>query len=193
MVKLLKILQEASKTGAMTGTQEKEFNTGLRKIHFNYGAYDRYAINDKTPHSKINLGGCGAFAKLLYYNMRKYLNITPEIVCLDLPHNQIQPGKINNYKSVEEFNEVGNYCIHIALRIGDNYIDSSGIHKFSWYEQQIYNTDLAIQEGMTIQTLTSWVASGNSWNPTFNRYEIGDINKDMVEVLKLVKKSGIKK
>lgn len=188
MIKLTKILQEASKTGAMTGTQEKEFNTGIRSIHFKHGDFSRFAINDKTPHSKINLGGCGIFAKLLYYNMRKYLNITPEIICFDLPSHQMGKGEINNYKTVEDYDDDGNMCVHLLLRIGDNYIDSSGIHKLSWYETQVYRLPLAIQEGMTIQTLTRWVADSNNWNPTFNRYTTGDINKDMIEVLKLVKK-----
>ena len=193
MIKLTKILQEASKLGAITGTQEKELNAVLRNIHMKQADLFRFPINNKTPHSEINLGGCGIFAKLLYYNMRKYLNITPEIVCFDLPDHQIEPGEINDYKSVEEYNEDGNMCIHLLLRIGDYYIDSSGIHKLSWYENQVYRIPLAIQEGMTIQTLTSWVASANSWNPTFNRYTTGDINKDMIEVLKVVKKAGIKK
>ena len=192
MIKLTKILQEASKTGAMTGTQEKEFSTGIRNIHMKQADFSRFAINDKTPHSKINLGGCGIFAKLLYYNMRKYVNITPEIICFDLPNHQIGKGEINDYKTVEDYNNDGNMCIHLLLRIGDYYIDSSGIHKLSWYENQVYRIPLAIQEGMTIQTLTSWVASANSWNPTFSRYTIGDINDDMVEVLKVVKKAGIK-
>ena len=152
MIKLTKILQEASKTGAMTGTQEKEFSTGIRNIHMKQADLSRFAINDKTPHSKINLGGCGIFAKLLYYNMRKYLNITPEIICFDLPNHQIGKGEINDYRTVEDYNNDGNMCIHLLLRIGDNYIDSSGIHKLSWYETQVYRIPLAIQEGMTIQT-----------------------------------------
>ena len=192
MIKLTEILQEASKLGVITGTQEKELNAGLRNIHHKHADFRRF-VNDKTFHSKINYGGCGAFAKLLYFNMRKYLNITPEIVCLDYPDHQIQPGEINDYKSLQAYNEDGNMCIHLLLRIGDYYIDSSGIHKLSWYENQVYGIPLAVQEGMTIQTLTSWVSSGNNWNPTFNRYGIGDINDDMVKVLKVVKKAGIKK
>ncbi len=193
MIKLGKILQEASKTGAMTGTQERELSTGLRSIHWKHADFERYAINSSTPHSTINFGGCGIFAKLLYYNMRKYLNITPEIICIDLDEHQISPGEINDYKTVQEYNEDGNMCIHIVLKLGDKYIDSSGIHAFSWFEQQVYRHPLCQQEGMTIQTLTRWCASSNSWNPTFNRYNIGDINDDMVKVMKFAKKSGIKK
>lgn len=189
MIKLQQIIQELSKTGVMTGTQEKEFNKGLRRIHSKYPDRDREKINKQTIHSEINYGGCGIFAKLLYYNLRKYLNITPEIVVFDFPFSDSNKGEINNYKSLREFNEDGYSCVHIALKIKDNYIDSSGIHKESWFKKVYgFNEPLGIHEGMTIQTLTKWVATSDSWNSTFDRYTTGNINKDMVKILKQVAK-----
>ena len=183
---------EDSKTGAMTGTQEKEFNTGLRSIHMNQADMNRW-INSKTPHSKINYGGCGMFAKLLYYNMRKYLNITPEIILFDTSE-QLQDGEINKYPSLQDFNRAGHMCVHIVLKVGDYYIDSSGVHKFSWFTN-VYGGwfKLTEQTGMTIQTLSKWVSSANSWNPTFNRESTGEINKAMVDIVKHVAEISSKK
>jgi hypothetical protein len=189
MIKLQKILQELSKTGVMTGSQEKIFNTGLRKIHTSQADMYRDQITKKTPHSEINYGGCGIFAKLLYYNMKKYLNITPEIVCFDWPGTELPKGGINKYKSLVEFNNAGYTCIHITLKINDYYIDSSGVHKLEWYNKVYgYGQGFDIHEGMTIQTLTKWVSNSTSWNSTFNRYTAGDINKDMIKVVKEVAK-----
>ncbi len=49
-------------------------NLGYDAITLKQGA--SLSITPQTPHSEINYGGCGVFAKLLYYNMRKYLGIT---------------------------------------------------------------------------------------------------------------------
>ena len=189
MIKLLNILKEASKTGAMTGTQEKGLNTGLRVIHTKYTDNYRDPITPQTPHSEINYGGCGIFAKLLYYNLRKYLSITPDIVCFDIADvvSALPHGKINKYKSLKEFNNHSYTCVHIALKINNYYIDSSGVHKFEWYENQ-YKIDLVEHTGMTIQTLSRWVATGDSWNSTFDRYTIGDINKDIDKLIKKITK-----
>jgi len=200
MIKLkdiLKVLQEASKTGAMTGTQEKELSTGLRAINFKYKDPSGRMITDKTPHSEINYGGCGIFAKLLYYNLRKYLNITPEIVLFDFADaEQLDHGEINRYSSLEEFNEDEHTCVHIVLKVGNQYIDSSGIHSLSWFKNRVYGHPvlrllrggLIEQEGMTIQTLSKWVRTAGDWNDTFDRYSTGDINKDMVDVMKQLSK-----
>jgi hypothetical protein len=184
MIKLQKILQEASKTGVMTGTQEKGLSTGLRVINTKYADQNRDYITPQTPHSEINYGGCGIFAKLLYYNLRKYLSITPDIICFDFPVvDPLPQGGINKYKSLQEFNWSGYTCVHLALKIKDYYIDSSGVHKLRWFTNQ-YNMDLVEHTGMSIQTLTSWVATGDDWNFTFDRYTIGDINKDLVTITK---------
>ncbi len=184
MIRLQNILQELSKTGVMTGTQEKGLNTGLRVIHTKYADEDREYITPQTPHSEINYGGCGIFAKLLYYNLRKYLSVTPDIVCFDFPEVDPLPhGAINEYKSLREFNRSEYTCIHLALKIKDYYIDSSGVHKFQWYTNQ-YNIDLVEHTGMSIQTLTNWVATRDTWNPTFDRYAIGDLNTDLVDLTK---------
>ncbi len=194
MIKLQQILQELSKTGAMTGTQEKEFNIGLRKIHGKFADMERDNITPQTPHSEINYGGCGVFAKLLYYNMRKYLGITPEITFFDRwPNKQLPKGKINQYSSLREAYRDDHMCIHITLKVGNHYIDSSGVHSRKWWDKVYPSIKLVEQEGLTIQTLTKWVATSNNWNSTFNRYSIGDINKDMVEVLKAVKNAVIAK
>jgi len=168
----------------MTGTQEKGLSTGLRVINTKYADQDRDYVTPQTPHSEINYGGCGIFAKLLYYNLRKYLSVTPDIVCFDFPiADPLPQGGINKYKSLQEFNWHGYTCVHLVLKIKDYYIDSSGIHKLQWFENQ-YNMDLVEHTGMSIQTLSSWVASGRNWNPTFDRYTIGDINKDLVTITK---------
>ena len=184
MIKLIKIIQEASKTGVMTGTQEKGLNTGLRVIHTKYADEYEDPITPQTPHSEINYGGCGIFAKLLYYNLRKYLSVTPDIICFDFPSSRPLPrGGINKYKSLGEFNQYGYTCVHITLKIKDYYIDSSGVHKLQWFKKQ-YNMNLVEHTGMSIQTLSSWVATGDDWNNTFDRYTIGDINKDLVTLTK---------
>lgn len=184
MIKLLNILKEASKTGVMTGTQEKGLNTALRVIHTKYADDYRDPITPQTPHSEINYGGCGIFAKLLYYNLRKYFSVTPEIIVFDYPSADALPhGEINKYKSLKEFNYNDYTCVHIVLKIKDYYIDSSGVHKLQWFYKQ-YNMPLTEHTGMTIQTLTKWVNNSRGWNPTFDRYTIGDINKDMVNLIK---------
>ena len=190
---LVNILYEAGYTGTMSGTQEKEFSTGLRNIHKKFEDPDR-SINVKTNHSTINYGGCGIFAQLLYYNMRKYLGITPEIVIFDWPWNQELSGTygVNQYDSLGEFAADGYTCIHITLKVNDYYIDSSGIHKKQWFEKA-YRSKLLVHEGMKIQTLVKWVRSSDAWNPTFDRYSIGDINDDMVEVMKHVRDIGLSK
>ncbi len=176
-----KILNEDSKIGSISGTQEKELNTGLRTIH-NKFKDDWNSINTKTNQSEINYGGCGIFAKLLYYNIKKYLNITPQLVFLadDTP-----PKDINLYKDLYELNDVDVRCMHVVLRINDYYIDSTGIHKFSWYER-VYPRYHLHPLDMTITTLNRFVNYSANWNSTFNRYKTGDINKDMVTVIKQV-------
>lgn len=186
-------IAEASKTGGMTGTQEKEFSTGIRNIHMQYADVARDMITTRTPYSKINFGGCGIFAKLLYYNMRKYLGVTPEFIVFDFHHAKSLPkGDINKYSDVHDFYRQGHNLLHVVCKVGDYYIDSSGIHKKEWFERA-YRKPLKEYEGLTIQTLTKWVNTSEAWNPTFNRYDIGNINKDMVNVMKAVQAAGIVK
>lgn len=177
--KLLNELTEDSRIGQISGTQEKELNTGLRQIHHKYPA-GRY-INSKTQASNINYGGCGMFAKLLYYNMRKYLKITPEIVFL--ANGPVDD--INDYKNLLDlYNELELHCVHVTLKIGKYYIDSSGIHAWKWIENQYSSWNPMEAKGMTINTLNRFVDHNIGWNNSFDRYTTGDINKDMVAIMK---------
>ena len=184
-----KILNEDSKIGSISGTQEKELNTGLRTIH-NKFKDDWNSINTKTKGSRINYGGCGIFAKLLYYNLKKYLNVTPEIVFIT---NDTGDGisDINKYQSFLELNETDHICIHICLKLNNYYIDSSGIHRWNWFAN-IYKRYNPIElNNMSISTLTNWVRNNNNWNNSFDRYTTGDINTDMKKILQKV--SDLKK
>jgi hypothetical protein len=177
------IVKEDSKTGVMTGTQEKGLNIGLRQINTKQADNFR-GITPQTPQSKINYGGCGIFAKLLYYNLRKYFSVTPEIVCFDFPFERALPkGAINKYETLTDYNQAGHSCVHVTVKINDYYLDSTGVHKYEWYTK-VYGMPLVEHEGMTIQTLSRWVATGDNWNSTFDRYTTGDINKDMVDMMK---------
>ena len=46
--------------------------------------------------------------------------------------------------------------------------------------------NLVEHTGMSIQTLSRWVATGDDWNNTFDRYTIGDINTDLVTIFKKI-------
>lgn len=202
LIKIIKeeiqlILSEDSKTGVISGTQEKELNKRLRDIHNAYVSYDFMhrgpagGPRSKTFMSDINLGGCGMFAKLLYYNLKKYLNLDPKIIFIagswdELPDKNTLETKLNTLKSLNKLNtEEDIICVHIVLKLGDYYLDSSGLHKESWFRNIYKRINLGYGE-ISIQTLTSMVASGDDWNDTFNRYSTGYINKDMIEVVKAV-------
>jgi hypothetical protein len=177
----LKLIHESSKTGALSGTEEKQFNQDIRAIHRRYDS--------------INSGGCGAFAKLLYYTIKKWFGITPEIILLNFATaDKEQPIKdINSYPTFREFNDKsGCYAVHVMLKMpGDDkhLIDSEGIHTRKWVNSQIPVKNFL--EGMNIQTLTKWVEDKHGWNPWFSRYQIGNIGIDLENVMNDIKNKNL--
>ena len=179
MIKLSDILKEAGRTGLMRGTAEKEMNTGIRK---------------DFKHLQINYGGCGVFAQLMYYAIKKEFGVSPIILTLLRQqgainrHRYKNDANINNFKSLGDFNDTNYLIQHIIIEIpNSNYcIDSDGIHSKKWvdteYEPDRYN------DKMNIQTLTRWARNKESWNDMFDRAEIPMIVKKVDDIMANVHK-----
>jgi len=178
MIKLSDILKEAGRTGIMRGTAEKEMNTGIRK---------------DFKRTNINYGGCGVFAQLMYYAIKKEFGVSPIILTL-LRHNASNRNRykndanINNFKSLGDFSDVGYMLSHIIIEIpNSNYcIDSDGIHSKKWFDIE-YTPD-RYNDKMTIQTLTRWARNKESWNDMFDRAEIPNIVKKIDAIMANVHK-----
>jgi hypothetical protein len=168
----MEIRTEDSKTGITTGSKEKALNIGLRHIDSKYR---------KDRHDNINTGGCGAFAKLLYYAVKKEFGIDPTIAVF-MRHEDDRDINLDIIRT--DYHPWD----HIAIMIGPNskyVIDSTGIHTVDFVEKKmrlpILNTE------MTIKTLSKWVNTAHMWNPTFDRNEIPNIAKQLENVMKQLK------
>lgn len=150
---------EDSKTGLMRGTDEKEFNISLRKT-------------GSKVREDINYGGCGAFAKLIYYALKKKFNIEPIILGLGVG-TKPTPDKVETSK-VLYGSSWNSFMDHVVVQIpGTNKcIDSDGIHTLDWLLDE-YNMKWAMP--VSIQTLNKWVANSAGWNHSFRRISIPNI------------------
>lgn len=172
-----KAIREASKTGVLTGSQENQLSRGLRAIN------KKHEWERRPDYSKINLGGCGIFAKLLYYHIKKLTGLEPVIWIISTTVDGYPKTDPKQFASMEEWPA---HVLHVVLQLGDYYLDSTGVHTLPTIAGK-YGRAANIRVKLDIKTLSKWVATSDGWNDTFDRYTTGDINKDLEELMSKLK------
>lgn len=167
-----KWITELGKLGIMPGKSEKELNSDLRQLSQMVGT--------------INYGGCGAFAKLLYYALKKeYPSATIEILALGRGEKP-SARTIFNSKEIPADRITYSWVVdHIVIRVNNNYcMDSDGIHTLKYLYPK-YRLSWAVP--IDISTLNRWVASSDGWNPRFSRLTIPFLAMFLKQLINIIK------
>mgnify|MGYP000956936237 CR=1 FL=1 len=132
-------------------------------------------------YTKVNYGGCGAIAKLIYYAIKKYFNVTPEISLLIHSYEGYDPTpkEIDACKHFPDSIQCNSnhhwYADHVVIMLNDSWcLDSKGLSSIN---NALYENNCHTHVPCTIQQLMRWVSSSIGWNDTFKRHSIPNIAK----------------
>ena len=131
----------------------------------------------KAVFNRINCGGCGFFAAILYSELKK-LGLNPKIILIanssDI-EDYMDNGQLTESLAALNMNQI--YLIHVMIKVGDYYLDAEGVHKSAWNGHEINITHASLKESLR-------KGQRHCWNRLFDWEQTKPITKTLKEIIK---------